>query len=108
MIPETGPGTPVTTHIWVPFRGTSLYVDFAGGRYRTPDSRDPLTDAVPQGGVTRDDRYGEPMWRVAAEYLHAVVEALWSEDRPLRIHLDQAPSADQPPRHDRDAATCDG
>ncbi|MGW1668085.1 hypothetical protein [Streptomyces sp. NPDC002324] len=82
------------THIWVPFRATSLFVEFARGADapdRAAGHRGLLTDAVPSDGVTRDDRYGEPLWRVDAEHLHAVVEALWSTDQPLHIHLDQAP-----------------
>lgn len=88
------------THIWVPFRETSLYVEFAdeaieaGEGARTSDRRGLLADAVPQGGITRDDRYGPPMWRIDVQRLHAVVEALWNvEDRQVRIHLDQAPQA---------------
>jgi hypothetical protein len=42
------------------------------------------------------------MWRVDAQRLHAVVEALWSADRQVRIHLDQAP------RPGRVAGTRDG
>ncbi|MEU6223114.1 hypothetical protein [Streptomyces sp. NPDC047042] len=87
----------VTTHIWVPFRETALFVEFppetdAANRAQGQlGQRELLADAVPSDGVTRDDRYGEPLWRVDAEHLHAVVEALWSTDQPLHIHLDQAP-----------------
>ncbi|MGI5193863.1 hypothetical protein ACQEVY_09505 [Streptomyces sp. CA-288835] len=92
------------THIWVPFRDTSLYVEFAdeaGETARSSDRRALLADAVPQDGITRDDRYGPPMWRIDAQRLHAVVEALWNEDdRQVRIHLDQAP-----PRPDGDNGT---
>jgi len=87
------------THIWVPFRDTSLYVEFAdevGATARTSDRRGLLANAVPQDGITRDDRYGPPMWRIDAQRLHAVVEALWNEDdRQVRIHLDQAPRPDR-------------
>ncbi|MCL6735849.1 hypothetical protein [Streptomyces neyagawaensis] len=92
------------THIWVPFRDTSLFVEFAPGADgpdRAPGHQELLIDVVPSGGVTRDNRYGEPLWRVDAEHLHAVVEALWTADRPLRIHLDQAP------RHGREHGGCD-
>ncbi|GAB2978561.1 hypothetical protein GCM10023080_049720 [Streptomyces pseudoechinosporeus] len=86
------------THIWVPFRDTSLYVEFAdeaGEAARTSDRRGLLADAVPQDGITRDDRYGAPMWRIDVQRLHAVVETLWNEDdRQVRIHLDQAPRLD--------------
>ncbi|WP_259408103.1 hypothetical protein [Streptomyces akebiae] len=82
------------THIWVPFRGTSLFVEFtraSDAPDRAAGHRRLLADAVPSDGVTRDDRYGEPLWRVDAEHLHTVVEALWGTDHPLHIHLDQAP-----------------
>ncbi|WP_215453059.1 hypothetical protein [Streptomyces sp. ATCC 21386] len=98
-----------TTHIWVPFRDTSLYVDYANEiadgteeTARTPDHRSVLAAAVPEDGITPDDRYGTPMWRIDVRRLHAVVEALWSEDRQVRIHLDQTP------RPGRDAGTRDG
>lgn len=90
------------THIWVPFRDTSLFVAFAeatDGSDGAPGPRELLAGAVPSVGVTRDYRFGEPLWRVDAEHLHIVVEALWSTDHPLHIHLDQAP------RHDRDPAS---
>lgn len=83
-----------TTHIWVPFRDTSLYVDYADETEetaRTADHRSLLAVGVPEDSITPDDRYGAPMWRVDALRLHAVVEALWSADRQVRIHLDQAP-----------------
>jgi hypothetical protein len=87
------------THVWVPFRDTSLYVEFAdeaGDTTRTSDRRSLLADAVPQDGITRDDRYGAPMWRIDAQRLHAVVEALSNEDdRQVRIHLDQSPRPDR-------------
>ena len=54
---------PVATHIWVPYRETSLYVEHADGTHETHD----------------------------AERLHAVVDALCDEDREVRIHLDQSP-----------------
>jgi hypothetical protein len=82
------------THIWVPFRDTSLFVEFARGADDpdgAPGHQELLTDVVPSDGVTRDDRYGGPLWRVDAEHLHAVVEALWTTDHPLHIHLDQTP-----------------
>lgn len=81
-----------STHIWVPFRETALYLDFADSAGFTDDTS-LLDDAVPRGGITRDDRYGAPMWRIDAQRLHAVVEALWSDDHQVRIHLDQAPAA---------------
>ncbi|GGK98723.1 hypothetical protein [Streptomyces flaveus] len=106
MTVECETGGRGATHIWVPFRDTSLYVEFAdetseaGETARTSDRRDLLADVVPQDGITRDDRYGAPMWRIDVQRLHAVVEALWNEDdRQVRIHLDQAP------RLDRDAGT---
>jgi hypothetical protein len=91
--------------IWVPFRDTSLYVEFAdetNETARTSDPRSLLAEAVPQDGITRDDRYGAPLWRIDAANLHVVVEALWSTGRPVRIHLDQAP------RLGRDIGTRDG
>lgn len=88
-------------HIWVPFRETALYVAFADDAGFT-DGTGLLDDAVPRGGVTRDDRFGAPMWRIDAQLLHAVVEALWSDDHRVRIHLDQAPAVG------RGSATCDG
>ncbi|MEU1180094.1 hypothetical protein ABZ464_21030 [Streptomyces sp. NPDC005820] len=85
------------THIWAPFRDTSLFVEFLGsvesGESGDSAEGELLAGAVPSEAVTRDDRYGEPLWRVDAEHLHAVVEALWSTDHPLHIHLDQAPIA---------------
>lgn len=81
------------THIWVPFRDASLYVDFADETEGTPGGPDLLADALPPGGVTRDARYSEPLWRAAARDLHTVVEALWNTGRPVRIHLDQSPAA---------------
>ncbi|MPY38643.1 hypothetical protein FNH04_01310 [Streptomyces phyllanthi] len=81
------------TRIWVPFRGTSLYVDLPGGPDRVPEQRALLAGAVAYGEITRDARYGEPMWRLDAGNLHAVVEALWSTEQPVRIHLDQAPES---------------
>ncbi|MEI5519764.1 hypothetical protein WB401_08015 [Streptomyces brasiliscabiei] len=82
------------THIWVPFRDEFLFVEFARGA-DAPDQavghRGPLAEVVPSDGVTWDDRFGDPLWRIDAEYLHAVVEALWSTGHPLRIHLDQTP-----------------
>jgi hypothetical protein len=95
-----------STHIWVPFRDTALFVEFgecgecaefgeftngADDTDRTPGQREPLAGIVPPAAVARDDRYGAPLWRVDAEHLHTVVEALWSTDHPLHIHLDQAP-----------------
>ncbi|MFC4470117.1 hypothetical protein ACFPH6_37430 [Streptomyces xiangluensis] len=95
MTARSGTSDRGATHIWVPFRDTSLYVEFAdeaGEAARTSDRRGLLADAVPQDGITRDDRYGSPMWRIDVRRLHAVVEALWNEDdRQVRIHLDQAP-----------------
>ena len=91
------------THIWVPFRGTSLYVQFAdepdGANGTAPryDRRSLLAEAVAEDTLTRDDRYGAAMWRTDVRRLHAVVEALWNEDdRQVRIHLDQAPRLDGP------------
>lgn len=78
-----------TTHIWVPFRDTYLYVECGDGP--ACEDHPDFADAVPRGGITRDDRCGAPMWRVDARQLHAVVEALWGADRQVRIHLDQAP-----------------
>ena len=78
-------------HIWVPFRETALYVAFTDDAGFT-DGPSLLDDAVPRGGVTLDDRYGAPMWRIDAQRLHAVVEALWNDDHQVRIHLDQAPT----------------
>ncbi|MER5218627.1 hypothetical protein ABT063_51290 [Streptomyces sp. NPDC002838] len=108
MTARSGTGGRGATHIWVPFRDTSLYVQFAdetdetdetNRTARPSDRRGLLADAVPEGALTRDDRYGVPMWRIDVLRLHAVVEALWNEDdRQVRIHLDQAP------RLDRDAA----
>lgn len=101
MTAQSRTGIAGATHIWIPFRDTFLYVDFADetGRNhetaRTSDRRSLLADAVPEDGITRDDRYGAPMWRIDAQRLHAVVEALWAEDRPVRIHLDQAPQPDR-------------
>lgn len=110
MTAECETGGRGATHIWVPFRDTSLYVEFAdetgqaGETARTPDPRGLLAGAVPQDGITRDDRYGAPMWRIDVQRLHAVVEALWNEDdRQVRIHLDQAPRLDRAPRLDGDA-----
>ncbi|MDX3694493.1 hypothetical protein PV726_29990 [Streptomyces europaeiscabiei] len=105
MTAPHGTGARGTTHIWVPFRDTSLYVDYADETEetaRTPDHRSLLAVGVPEDGITRDDRYGAPMWRVDVQRLHAVVEALWSADRQVRIHLDQAP------RPGRVAGTRDG
>ena len=87
-------------HIWVPFRETALYVAFADDAGFTDGLR--LLDEAVQAGIARDDRYSTPMWRIDAHRLHAVVEALWSEDHQVRIHLDQAPNV----RHD--LGTCDG
>jgi hypothetical protein len=82
------------THVWLPFRDTSLYVAFPEGTDdAAPDRRALLAGALSQGDVTLDARYGEPLWRIDARDLHAVVEALWSTGRPVRIHLDQAPAA---------------
>jgi hypothetical protein len=78
------------------------FVDETNETARTSDRRSLLSDAVPRGGITRDDRYGAPMWRIDAGRLPAVVEALWSEDLQVRIHLDQAPGLG------RDAGRRDG
>ncbi|MER5223231.1 hypothetical protein [Streptomyces flaveus] len=98
MTAECETGGRGATHIWVPFRDTSLYVEFAdetGETARTSDPRSLLAHAVPEDALTRDDRYGAPMWRIDVQRLHAVVEALWNEDdRQVRIHLDQAPRLD--------------
>ncbi|WP_330285495.1 hypothetical protein [Streptomyces sp. NBC_00576] len=80
------------THVWVPFRDTSLYVAFPDGADGTPGLQALLAGALSRGDVTRDSRYGEPLWRVDARDLHTVVEALWSTSRPVRIHLDQSPA----------------
>ncbi|MDW4908526.1 hypothetical protein RB628_25105 [Streptomyces sp. ADMS] len=79
------------THVWVPFRDTFLYVAFPDGDDGTPGRQALLAGALSRGDVTRDARYGEPLWRVDARDLHTVVEALWSTGRPVRIHLDQVP-----------------
>ncbi|KOG43663.1 hypothetical protein [Streptomyces resistomycificus] len=101
MTAQGGTGVQGATHIWVPFRDTSLYVQFAdepdaaNGPAPTYDRRSVLADAVAEDALTRDDRYGVPMWRTDVRRLHAVVEALWNEDdRQVRIHLDQAPRPD--------------
>ncbi|WP_338895311.1 hypothetical protein WBG99_05990 [Streptomyces sp. TG1A-60] len=98
MTAQDTAGARAATHIWVPFRDTSLYVRFADetdgadATARTYDRRSLLADAAFEGAFTRDDRYGVPMWRTDVQRLHAVVEALWNEDdRQVRIHLDQAP-----------------
>ncbi|MGW0828002.1 hypothetical protein [Streptomyces sp. NPDC002845] len=83
----------LVTHVWVPFRDTSLYVDLPVGTVDTPDQLELLAGAVSHGDISRDSRYGEPMWRLDARDLHAVVEALWTTDHPVHIHLDQAPPA---------------
>lgn len=105
------------THIWVPFRDTALFVEFgefaefgeftdgADDRDRIAGHREPLAGIVPPAAVTRDDRYGAPLWRVDAEHLHTVVEALWSTDHSLHIHLDQAPRQS---RDGRDSGERDG
>ncbi|MGW7163796.1 hypothetical protein ACWGH3_00460 [Streptomyces sp. NPDC054884] len=93
-------GAREATHVWVPFLDTSLYVHFTDeidgvhGAARPYTPRSLLAEAVPEGALTPDDRYGVLMWRTDVERLHAVVEALWNEDdRQVRIHLDQAPQA---------------
>ncbi|KFG01089.1 hypothetical protein IQ62_09270 [Streptomyces scabiei] len=100
MTAHNATGARGATHVWVPFLGTSLYVQFTDetdrvhGTARTHDPRSLLAEAVPEDALTRDDRYGVVMWRTDVERLHAVVEALWNEDdRQVRIHLDQAPRA---------------
>lgn len=85
---------PRATHVWAPFRDTFLYVDLPDGTCGPPDPRELLADAVAQGGPTRDESYGPPLWRVAATDLHAVVEALWNTEGPVHIHLDQAPPSE--------------
>jgi hypothetical protein len=80
-------------HVWLPFREASLYVDLPGGTGAEPCLRDLPSGAVARGEFTRDARYGEPLWRVDAGRLHAVVEAFWSAGIPVRVHLDQAPVA---------------
>ncbi|MFI1356376.1 hypothetical protein ACH4TV_22780 [Streptomyces sp. NPDC020898] len=83
---------PGVIQVWVPFRDTSLYVAFPDGDDGTPGRHVLLAGALSRGDVTRDALYGEAMWRVDARDLHAVVEALWSTGRPVRIHLDQSPA----------------